>query len=282
MDFTLLPTRTTFGRTIAARDFGGFSLSVGVHAPHEEVPAHQHADEYQWCLVLNGGFEESAGRQRENCGAGSFVVRPPDCVHADHFAAARGICLNVFPEDAWLAKHNFDLLRDRYAHHRTRRLRRLGQALARELRTTDSSGRIAVESLVLELLSSVARLERTAHDGHPRWLAAALDRIEAEPDSDLSLDALAEDAGVSAGHLARTFRAVFGRSVGAHVRKRRLAQAEALVRHGKLPLAEVAAAAGFCDQAHFCRAFKAHYGISPTAMRGARQSSRALAAVDNA
>ena len=267
MDFALLPTRTTFGRTIAARDFGGFAVSVGVHDPHEEVPAHQHADAYQWCLVLHGGFEESAGRQREDCGAGSFVVRPSDCVHADRFAAARAVCLNVFPDDAWLASHGFADLRDRYAHHRTRRLFRVGEELVRELSSTDAAGPIATASLMQELLSSISRLQRSSENGHPRWLAAALDRIEAEPSADLSLDALAEDAGVSAGHLARTFRAMFGLAVGAYVRERRLAHAAVLMRGRERSLAEIAAAVGFHDQAHFSNAFKRRYGATPQTFR---------------
>lgn len=267
MAFALLPTRTTFGRTIAARELGGFALSLGVHDPHEDIPAHQHADEYQWCLVLKGGFEEYAGREREHCGAGSFVVRPSDCVHADRFAASRGVCLNVFPDDAWLVSHGFADLRDCYAHHRTRRLLRLGEELARELSSTDTSGQIAIESLIQELLSSLSRLHRSTHDGHPRWLAAALDRIEAEPGADLSLDAIAADAGVSAGHLARTFRDVFGCSVGTYVRERRLAHATILMRERGRSLADIAGAVGFHDQAHFSNAFKRRYGATPQAFR---------------
>jgi AraC family transcriptional regulator len=267
MEFALLPHRTTFGRTTALKDFGGFALSVGVYEPRESVPAHQHADEYQWCLVIAGGFEEVAGRVREHCGAGSFVVRPSDCVHADRFAGRRAVCLNVFPSETWLAAHDFAQLRDCYAQHRTRRLYRVGRELAHELSAKDSAGPIAAESLVLELLSSVGRLEHAVREGRSRWFAAVLDRIEAEPGADLSLDALAADAGVSAGHLARTFRAVLGCSVGDYVRERRLAHATMLMRERGRSLADIAGAVGFHDQAHFSNAFRRKYGATPLAFR---------------
>jgi AraC family transcriptional regulator len=40
-----------------------------------------------------------------------------------------------------------------------------------------------------------------------------------------------------------------------------------LIRAGELALADIAAAVGFYDQAHFTRAFKAQYGVTPAAFR---------------
>jgi AraC-like DNA-binding protein len=40
-----------------------------------------------------------------------------------------------------------------------------------------------------------------------------------------------------------------------------------LIRAGDLTLADIAAAVGFCDQAHFTRAFKAQHGVTPAAFR---------------
>jgi transcriptional regulator GlxA family with amidase domain len=56
-------------------------------------------------------------------------------------------------------------------------------------------------------------------------------------------------------------------SAGDYVRDRRLLRAAALIRETKLKLADVAAAVGFCDQAHFSRAFKARFGTTPAAFR---------------
>lgn len=269
MDVALLPSRTTYGRVISTKDFGGFALSIGLHAPCENVPAHQHADEYQWCLVLAGGFEETAGREHERCGPGSFVVRPSDCVHADRFEGARATCLNMFPKADWLSSRALEPLIDCYAHTRTRRLLQLGQELAHEFTFADDASPVAIASLVNELLASVARLSEAAEKGHPHWLAAALDRIQGEPASDLSLDALAADASVSPSHLARTFRARFGCTVGAYVREQRLERAMKLMQDPTQSLADIALAVGFHDQAHFTHAFKRRHGLTPTLFRNA-------------
>lgn len=267
MDVAFLPALSTYGRPLAQRDFGGFAVGLGVHRPHEMIPAHRHQDEYQWCLVLASGFEEISGSREENCGPGSLLVRPPDCVHADRFAATPGLCLNLFPRRPWLEAQRFGALSDTYIHQRTRCALALGQAIARELRMADAAAPVAIESMLAELLTGLMRVDGFARAGHPRWLAAALDRIEAEPSATLSLALLAGDVGISAGHLARAFRSTFGKSVGAYVRERRLARAATMMRETGMSLAAIAAAVGFCDQAHFTRAFKTQVGATPARYR---------------
>ena len=97
MPITLLPPRTHFGQAVKSRDLNGLAVRVGAHEPGEDVPAHQHADEHQWSLVLAGGFEEIVGGRSAGCSVGSFLVRPADCVHADRFGGGRTVCLGLFP-----------------------------------------------------------------------------------------------------------------------------------------------------------------------------------------
>jgi AraC-like DNA-binding protein len=69
-------------------------------------------------------------------------------------------------------------------------------------------------------------------------------------------------SGLSRYELARQFRAAFGTSPYRYSVLRRLDLARAaLARH--VPLAQVAADAGFADQAHFTRTFKAAFGMPP-------------------
>lgn len=266
MEVVLLPSLRTFGRPVAQRAFDGFALSVGVHGRRETVPAHRHEDEYQWCLTLEGGFAETSGSREEQCGAGSMLVRPPDCVHADRFGVGRSVCLNVFPQRSWLAAHGLDKLIDAYCHQRSRRLFALGGELMRELHEADSTA-LGVESLLIELLSGAQRMRGLTERGHAPWFATALDAIEADLAAELRLGDLARVAGVSAGHLARAFRAAFGTSAGAYVRERRLERAAVILKAGKHRLSDVAMSVGFCDQAHFTRAFKTRFGITPAAFR---------------
>jgi AraC family transcriptional regulator len=267
MSVAFLPTFQTYGRQSHQRDFGGFAISVGVHGPGHRIPAHRHADEYVWCVMLSGALEESSGARREEAQTGSVLIRPPDCVHADRFAAKTGLCLNIFPDRSWLIERDLHGLSDIYLHQRAASFLTLGREIARELTAADSRTSIAIESLLIELLSRTARIHDHEISGKARWLAIVLDEIEANPSGELRLSDLAHHCGVSAGHLARSFRATLGRPLGDYVRERRLARAADLMRSTKLPLADIAVTIGFCDQAHFSRAFKAEFGMPPASYR---------------
>ena len=267
MSVALLPSFETYGRPVRKREFAGFAVSVGAHGPRESIPAHRHADEHVWCLTLSGSFEEDAASRRETSAAGSVLIRPPDCIHSDRFSATPAVCLNLFPRDAWLTANDLASIGDIYLHQRSPHLLALGHALARELEHDDEAAPFAVECLLIELLTRTARLDELARVGFARWFAIALDEIDANLSGELRLSDLARSSGVSAGHLARSFRSEFGQSAGDYVRARRLARAADMLRKKELRLAEIAAAVGFCDQAHFSRAFKARFGMPPAAYR---------------
>jgi AraC-like DNA-binding protein len=77
--------------------------------------------------------------------------------------------------------------------------------------------------------------------------------------------------------LARHFRRAYGTSPDRYRTLRRLELARTAIESG-LPLAQVAAHAGFADQSHMTRQFKRTYGLTParwTALTTAAQPSRA-------
>jgi len=267
MGIAYLPSFQTYGLQTHQRDFGGFAVSIGAHSAGHAIPEHRHADEYVWCVMLGGGLEETSGPRREEAKNGSVIIRPPDCVHADRFAVHPGLCLNIFPTRSWLSAHGLLQLGDVYLHQRTRASLHLGHEVARELKSADKRTSAAIEALLIELFGRIARISDYEREGRARWLAIALDEIEADTSGELSLSDLAEHCGVSTGHLARTFRATLRKSVGDYVRERRLRRAADLMRDRTIALAEIATMVGFYDQAHFSRAFKAEFGLAPAAYR---------------
>ncbi|MBP2297821.1 AraC family transcriptional regulator [Azospirillum picis] len=96
----------------------------------------------------------------------------------------------------------------------------------------------------------------------PVAVRRAREYLDAHLDDPVELAELAEAAGLSRFHLLRVFRAAVGTTPHGYLTDRRVARAKRLLA-GPLPLAEVALACGFCDQAHFNRVFKGRVGVSP-------------------
>src|SRR4029450_4435452 len=97
-----------------------------------------------------------------------------------------------------------------------------------------------------------------------RRLVRVLAFIDAHLDHELSLEALAREACLSAFHFARSFKAATGVSPHRYVLQRRLDHAKTLLAAGTLPLAEGALTCVFSSQAHFSSSFKQATGISPS------------------
>lgn len=92
-----------------------------------------------------------------------------------------------------------------------------------------------------------------------------LDHIAEHPDGDLSVATLAGIAYFSPFHFHRVFHAVVGEPVNGYVRRVRLERAARLMKASpRRRLTEVALASGFAGLAEFSRAFKAHFGMSPS------------------
>jgi AraC family transcriptional regulator len=86
-------------------------------------------------------------------------------------------------------------------------------------------------------------------------------------DEDLSLDALAHRAGLSAGHLHRVFAAAVGETPKQFTSRLRLGRAAALLLSGGETVLDIALACGFQSHEVFCRAFRRCFGMSPSAYR---------------
>jgi AraC-like DNA-binding protein len=109
-------------------------------------------------------------------------------------------------------------------------------------------------------------LRSTARIGH-RKIARSLEYIrslEAAGSPNLSLDELAEVAGLSKYHFLRQFSQVVGMTPGAYLRTLRLCHAARKLRTTDMPILEVALSVGFADHPSFSRAFARHMGMTPS------------------
>jgi AraC family transcriptional regulator len=91
--------------------------------------------------------------------------------------------------------------------------------------------------------------------------------IENHFDKSLTLDHIADAAGVSRFHMARIFDAHMGLSVMAYVRGRRLTVAARRLAEGAPDILSVALEAGYGSHEAFTRAFRDRFGVTPEAVR---------------
>lgn len=97
-------------------------------------------------------------------------------------------------------------------------------------------------------------------------------------DEPLNREVLAAVAGFSVPHFHRIFTAHVGENIAAYVRRVRLERAGRKLRIGAVDITEVALAAGYDTHAAFSKAFKQHFGLSPSEFRqiGCRAATQLL------
>jgi AraC family transcriptional regulator len=101
----------------------------------------------------------------------------------------------------------------------------------------------------------------------PRVLGRAIERLRSDSDADVSLAALAADAGLSRFHFCRAFKESTGLSPHAWLRQHRLEQAMSMLRNTDVSVVSVAAELGYSSQTAFAAAFRKLTGESPSDWR---------------
>lgn len=102
----------------------------------------------------------------------------------------------------------------------------------------------------------------------PSWkMRRLIDFIEANLDSDLSLEKMAAEVGISPLYLPRAFKSAFGQSPHQYVLARRIERAKDLLRNTNDPVVEIALACGFSSQSHLANWFVRVVGATPAVYR---------------
>jgi AraC family transcriptional regulator len=147
-------------------------------------------------------------------------------------------------------------------------------ALATELRTPTSAGRLLAETLAAGLAARLIQNHVCPAPGRAfsrimpggldrRRLTRVLDYIQAHLGGDLTIDCLARLACLSRFHFARAFKAATGQSPHQYISAQRLEYAKALLIREDQPLADIALSLNFSCQANFTRAFRRATGQTP-------------------
>jgi AraC family transcriptional regulator len=259
----------TFGDQLICAQVAGFQLIETHHCPRAALSRHAHADA-SVNFVISGGLRETVGnlaRRREyTCGPGSVLYKPAAEYHANSYGARGTRCLIIQPSPARLQA----LVEDGFRVGETLfpddpRPSQLMAKIYTELRRGDEVSQLAIESYVLSFFSVLSR--GTIRPKRPTWLGDAKEYLTAHSLKQIRLSDVASALDIDATELSRAFHRAYGLAPSEFVRKERTRWAASQLADGTRALSEIALSAGFVDQSHFTRTFRAHYGVTPRRYR---------------
>ncbi|MEP6621096.1 MAG: AraC family transcriptional regulator [bacterium] len=249
------------------------TLAGGLRLIHKRYPAgltmgrHSH-DEWRYCLAVRGSYTDSWRRGARTRMPSHLSLHPANESHTSVFHTD-ATCFHIEYGDGWrdrllgqfgIAPEPLEFLDGRVPL--------IAQQLLEEFRRSDACSPLVLEGLACELIGWTARtLDKTPVG--PPWVHSARELLHDRFNESLDLKGMGAELDVHPVHLARTFRAVFGCTIGDYVRRLRVDFACRQLESGAA-ISDVALRAGFADQSHLTRVFKRVTGLTPHQFRTSR------------
>jgi AraC family transcriptional regulator len=251
-----------FTRSLAT----GFRFTTTRYRPESALEQHEHAST-NVTFVRHGHYRETFEKRERWCEPDMLIVHPAGERHSNVHGPSGVRLLNVEfdPARARVLNDIAPVLQQPF-EQRSNSYSSLADAIETELNRNDDASSIALESLILEAFVT-AFCDRVAHERTHKWLGRVVEALHDSTEQRISMDGLADIAGVHPVHVAREFRRRFRCTVAGYMRVLRAQRACEALASTDLPLSSIAQSAGFADQSHFTRVFRATIGISPGAYR---------------
>jgi AraC-like DNA-binding protein len=240
---------------------------------------HRH-DTYAICLPTTGVLGFDYRGNKEISLPGQVVVLHPDEVHDGYAGAQEGFGYRQLYVEPALIFEAIQTMRSRacslpFVRTPVVRNQKLSAAIISAFEGTREP--LAIDSLIVQLAEGLMEADPSCkHVCLPRHLdVPALKRARQYLDSHktrvVHSSELEAVTGLTRYDLARQFRVMCGTSPYRYLLMRRLDVARQQLAQSR-SLVEVALEAGFADQAHFSRMFKATFGITPAQYRAASRA----------
>lgn len=261
------------------------SLHLEHHLLPETDTGEHHLAQHCICIALNTFVCDRWLDHRfyqDFCNKGTIAVIPANVSHRaaslnhqiDFITLSLGQhLLNQVAQD-WASPDVFHPI-PHTAHLEDPLIMGIGLALKAEMESGYLGGRLYEESLATAAATHLLRRYcdrkpkiKSYSNGLPSGkLRSALDYIQDNLSTNLSLEAIANHVGMSQYYFCSLFKQSVGTSPWQYVIEQRILKAKQLLRISEISLSEIALLCGFANQNHLSRHFRKLVGTTPKAYR---------------
>lgn len=227
---------------------------------------HYHENPYFW-YVLRGHMKDCNKTAQTLCPSGSLMFNNWQEPHysSKHSTHASGFHLEF--EKSWLQEQGLsgDLLEGSQSIENPQ-IHLLFAQLYHEFLLADAYSTVSVEVLLLQICHELSRLKNQSSTANPAWIKELKEILHEETDN-ISLKYLSAQLNVHPVHISRAAPKYLSMSIGEYIRKQKIKRAIPLLLDHSISLTEISYQAGFSDQSHFNRVFKAYFKMNPSLYR---------------
>lgn len=246
-----------------------FQLTNSLYSPDSRLEPHCDG-RFRISVVVSGLVCERFRQTEEHASSLSVVTKPADARHSNRFGPRGARLVSVEVPAALLdgtVRRSSRLCCWRWHHGHAFKPAAALIRMVIDCRETPQPSADNITEQVDFLLDTLADIPAPVNRRPPAWLRVVRDHIHDTFDEQIPVAMLAKEAKVHPTHLTRWFRNFYGYPVTTYRQRLRLKAALEALAAGDKPLADVANAAGFCDQSHLTNALRRHTGMTPAAIR---------------
>ena len=264
-------THRFHGLEIAVRTFGGARGLRIVHPAGQSISAHRH----DWPLLtlpMLGGYREECEDGIVAVDGPAAILHPAGVCHANCIHQRGMETFSIEFDPAWLGSPGAAFRLDRSSYWLGGEVPLAARSLIR-LWTTPAASEAELRKATVDFLGTALK---EPEKRFPTWF----DRVARQLTSEAPRTAseVAANIGLHPRWLSHAYRSAAGEGLRETLTRRRVEQAVQLLRSTDEPIADVALAAGFCDQSHLNRALRRFTGRTPLQVRAERELLRPLIA----
>ncbi len=264
----ILPPGEHYGTPLQKWSSTAFTVSEVRYSAGLQNPPHGN-EQGLLVFVERGTYAKRVEHTEFACSQDEVLYIPAKRCQADLFGPNDTICLIVDCSSSLLERvYESGAKIDEFTRFSGPEFLGLMAQLCREFRNSDSVSGLVFEGILLAVFAQGFRLWRSSFGPRvPAWLVSARDLLHDCFTESFTMESIARQVGVHPVHLSHEFRKYYQVTPGTYLRRLRVDFAAKRLQKTTLPLAEIAIASGFADQAHFSRTFRRLTNLTPSQFR---------------